>query len=224
MRERIATGIQNVKDQVNQAAVQTGVCLIDNGPAGTTALFTGLGAYDLAKGNMGIAAAEFTVAAAQMAVNNSRARRRRRDAFESGFNAGIESSGMLQDGRLIQIFGMGPEGQDGEITPIYESLDGETKIIDPTVLLDEFTNPRKGAMRVIRLVSDSGKRDLTLTEIETLRRADAAMGLLPGMEQSLCDRGQTTVADMRSLTKAAEEKYKDEHPTVIDMSDLDHQA
>lgn len=76
-------------------------------------------------------------------------------------------------------------------------------------------------MRVAKLVRDADKRDLTLDEVEKLRRTEAVLGLMPGYEEMLCNRGQTTISTMRTIIRDAEEKYRDEHPTIVDGLPLD---
>lgn len=221
MSERLRQGFSRAKEGARNASFATANCIIEQAPAGYATAMGALGGAELSAGNTGGAIVDFALATGGIILNQRLNSRRQRQMFAAGFQGGAMASEMMEPGGLMQVIDFGIEGQNGERAPLYQSLDGNTTITSPHDLLEEFGDPRRGSIRVSKIVRDSKNRDLTPSEVETLRRAEATMSILPGFEQTLCDRGQTIATDMHTLVQTAEEKYRDENPTIIDAPQED---
>jgi hypothetical protein len=226
MQEQFRQGIDRVQETVRNAPRTAAICAIEQAPAGGAVVLGSVGGSELAKGNVATAVVDFALAAGCLIANQRHNSRIQRAMVEAGVRQGMVMSEMMDQmgpPHVVEVFVPGEE-QEGERPPLYQSMDGQTTINNPVELLESVGDPYRGSMRVSKLIRDSEKRDLTTEEIEKLRMAEAAMNIMPDFEETLCDKGQSIVGDMRRLTREAEEKYRYENPTVIDMPQADPQA
>jgi|WetSurMetagenome_2_1015567.scaffolds.fasta_scaffold753564_1 hypothetical protein len=116
----------------------------------------------------------------------------------------------LRDSIMIVI----DEGREnGE--PIYKSLDGKQTIgTFPDLMFALGGDIRLAASRIGLIIKHAEKgRELSLREIEMLRKGKALLNTAPFMKDAMCDEGIGNVKSMDKIIGDYEKKYKETSST-----------
>jgi hypothetical protein len=126
-------------------------------------------------------------------------------AFDAGFRFGQIQGINMQRMEGSVVFRVPYERSD---EPVYSSLNGEEVINTPLELMADLGTPDALTTRIGIILGHAEKRPLTQSEVETLRKAEAALELAPEFEHIICSDGQEIVRELRSLTTRYEKEYR----------------
>lgn len=186
-------------------------------PAATAACLEGVAGYSAAHGDYFTAGCTGIGGVALLGLNHFWNKDRVASARDFGRFEGVlvgsearaAIGAVLASGEIITV----EHPEDG--SPVYTSLDNSQTVHDPgELILSLGEDPMVATRRIGLILRHSEKRELDDREVDVLRRAEAALRLMPRFETILCEDGQDLVRQLHETVYEYETKYRNDHPAV----------